>query len=230
MSGINPTYYNDITFLINLTTSFLGVLFTILVARVYPMRLTYCINAEVATTYMELMKGWVMHSSHMRTYGCKRRVSEIVRDMGLGREGEEEEEISGEAYAEIERIQNKVSEANKVSDHVARQLSVLILVVQLTFYIKIWNDLGFNYGFFDGLVLLSMRACMCDMAAVFKEWTAGERVREELDEAFEDLGGEELEKVRGEKKGERESGSKQASGERPASVRLAERAGWRSFE
>ncbi|GMI12277.1 hypothetical protein TrRE_jg13339, partial [Triparma retinervis] len=106
-----------------------------------PLRLGYCVYAEIITTYLEVLKGWIMHNSHMRTYSCRLRVSSIVST--LASLGGEETEEGTRGHLEIERIQNTAASANDASDALAVWIDVVSLWVRMGFYIMIWGDLGF---------------------------------------------------------------------------------------
>jgi hypothetical protein len=130
----------------------------------------------------------------MRTYSCRLRVSSIVSTLASA--GGEETEEGTRGHLEIERIQNTAASANDASDALAVWIDVVSLWVRMGFYIMIWGDLGFNYSFFDGLVMLSIRACVYDAGKVMREWRKAEIVRRELDETFEGVEGDQLEEVR----------------------------------
>jgi len=141
MSGINPTYYNNLTPVLRTSMNALYLLVVVLVVKGYPLRLSYCLNIEILALYLEFFRGWLMHNAHMRSYGTRRRVGELV-----GSRGESEDyDAGGVAYDEIEGLQNKANRCNKRVDKIARCLQLAHLGLQLVLYIFIWRDLGFTY-------------------------------------------------------------------------------------
>ena len=84
-------------------------------------------------------------------------------------------ELEGDWREDVDELLTRSSAATKRADDARRWLALLNDALLLVSYVRIWTQIGFEYSFFDGLLVLSVRSCVYSFGETVLEWTTAWR-------------------------------------------------------
>ncbi|GMH59480.1 hypothetical protein TL16_g02836 [Triparma laevis f. inornata] len=102
-------------------------------------------------------------------------------------------EDAGEKWQdEIDELLEEIAtESKKAGDH-TRYLRLAKSVLLFFSYLHLWISIGFDYSFFDGLLVLSVRSCVYEFCETALEWARECEIAGQMEESFEKPTREEL--------------------------------------
>ncbi|GMI16015.1 hypothetical protein TrVE_jg150 [Triparma verrucosa] len=153
------------------------------------LKLRHLIMFEILIVLVETAEAVISGTVLRVTWGFRERVQAIeahMEQVGGTQEGRERWQD------EIDEINEKILLKSKEGDEFIRYMRMIKSSSLFFSYLHLWISIGFDYSFFDGLLVLSVRSCVYEFCETALEWARECEIGKEMEESFEKPTGEEL--------------------------------------